>query len=278
MAIQYNPQVKAEFIGAVVGELGKMSVLLQDDVLTKLNQYLLEFDTKGGRFVDESRALQIIADLEREVEKIIDASPYKASVLKWSRNFEQINKFNIEAQKSVNGIRVPRSLFTSAQKFQIDKTVKDLVGGGVSNAFTKPMTEALMRNIVLGSTVSDTKNFLQQYIIGQGDKLGKLERYSTQVGRDLLNTYDGQVNAQIQLEYDMNAYMYVGSLVEDSRPQCVRWIEEFDGELLVDDLADEIQWAKDNGSGMREETNTENFAVYRGGWNCRHEAIPFRKK
>jgi hypothetical protein len=63
-------------------------------------------------------------------------------------------------------------------------------------------------------------------------------------------------------------------LIEDSRSQCVRWVKK--RILQKSELDSEISWANNNGSGMIAGTNKENFAVYRGGYNCRHSAIPFK--
>jgi len=104
--------------------------------------------------------------------------------------------------------------------------------------------------------------------------MGQLKKYVSQVSRDALNQFDGQVNSRIAEEFGLNAFRYVGSIIEDSRPQCVRWVGK--EVLLLDELSNEISWAYSNGTGMIPGTTRDNFAVYRGGYNCRHSAIPFK--
>jgi hypothetical protein len=89
-----------------------------------------------------------------------------------------------------------------------------------------------------------------------------------------LNQFDGQVNSAIANEFGLDAYRYVGSLIDDSRAQCIRWAGK--QVLLKEDLAKEISWATANGTGMIAGTTPENFATFRGGYNCRHSAIPFK--
>jgi hypothetical protein len=48
--------------------------------------------------------------------------------------------------------------------------------------------------------------------------------------------------------------------------------------LPFEDLQKEINWAFANGRGMNDATTPETFALYRGGYNCRHMAIPFRQE
>jgi len=74
----------------------------------------------------------------------------------------------------------------------------------------------------------------------------------------------------------LNAFQYIGSLVTDSRPQCERWIIKKGGVLKYSELEKEISWAYSNGKGMIPGTNKDNFGTYRGGYNCKHSAVPFR--
>jgi hypothetical protein len=136
------------------------------------------------------------------------------------------------------------------------------------------LRQELFKNIVAGTNSIDVEKAIRDFISGQGDKAGNLKRYVTQVSRDALNQYDGTINSRIAEEFGLDAFQYVGSLIEDSRPQCVRWTGK--GVILKDQLEKEIGWAFTNGSGMIPGTNSENFAVFRGGYNCRHSAIPFK--
>ena len=115
-------------------------------------------------------------------------------------------------------------------------------------------------------------------INGNREQLGVFERWVGQIARDAVNEYQGGINAQIKVQYDLTDIRYVGSLVEDSRPQCVRWVKELGGRIKGTDLQAEIDWAYDHGSGMKPDTNPENFPQKRGGYNCEHIAIPTKFK
>jgi hypothetical protein len=95
-----------------------------------------------------------------------------------------------------------------------------------------------------------------------------------QISRDALGQFDGQINAIIADEFGLDAFRYVGSIIDDSRAQCVRWV----GKRILEksEMQSEIAWANNNGSGMIPGTNPDNFLVFRGGYNCRHRAIPFK--
>lgn len=283
----YNAQPKLDFIDSTVTDLSANAILLQKDVSEKLTQFLAEFDTKGGRFVEDSRATTILNDIEEEVKKIIGKSKYKDTVLKLIRNYDEITKFNIKAQKSINGLTVSMSDVDKFRQVQINDTVSQLLNEGVDVNFVNPLTQALMNNILLGSTITETRDYLRTYTIGNEQKEGVLQRYSTQIARSLLYTYDGKINQQISDDYGLNAVMYQGSLIADSRGQCVRWVGM--GFILKDNLQAEIDLAYANAGdkidgvrwgGMTPGTTPSNFLVNAGGHccNCRHTVTPFRVK
>ena len=276
--LSYNPEPKLVFIDDAVSELLRHTGLLQEQVFERLVKYLGDFDVINGKYADNSRAIKLLNELDDTIREIIDKSKYKNDVLNFIRSYDEIEKFNRDAQRTLNKIEVGKKLLTDKKEFQTKLSVDTLLGSGVDDAFSKPLTKALTQNIILGSSVTAVKDYLHGYILGDEEKQGVLSRYSGTYARDLVASYDGIVNQTIQQDFDLDAFLYVGSLVKDSRPQCVRWVNEFNGELLLADLPDEIDWAFSNGSGMKPETTAETFAVYRGGWNCRHSAIPFKSK
>ena len=123
-----------------------------------------------------------------------------------------------------------------------------------------------------GTPSTQLKTELHDFIIGQKGKMGQLERWSGQITRDALSQYDGAVNDMVREEYNLNAFRYIGSLVTDSRPQCIRWVQK--KVLRYDELTKEL--ADPRNRGQIPGTNKDNFGTYKGGYNCRHQAIPFR--
>jgi hypothetical protein len=165
-------------------------------------------------------------------------------------------------------------LINPIQKQITEQTLTGLTGSGVNTNFIEPIRQGIFQNIVAGTSISDLEKYLTTYILGNPNVDGLFSRYVKQISRDSLNQYDGQINAKIAEEFGLDAFRYVGSLIDDSRPQCRRWVNM--RVIQKKDLPNELSWATNNGTGMIPGTNTENFAVYRGGYNCRHSAIPFK--
>ena len=76
----------------------------------------------------------------------------------------------------------------------------------------------------------------------------------------------------VRKEFDLNGFKYIGSLVKDSRPQCIKWkrMKEIPMSILTQELANPTN------RGQIPGTTKDNFATYRGGYNCQHQAVATR--
>ena len=231
---------------------------------------------EGGKILFDDTNTAIVNEIDAVIQKALQGSNYPSQVNDFLRSFETIKQFNFDAQKSVNDISQKElsDLINPIQKANVEQTLEGLTGTGVSTNFIQPVREGIFKNIVAGTTISDMETYLSNYILSNPERMSGLKRYVTQVSRDSLNQFDGQVNSNIAQTFGLDAFRYVGSLIEDSRPQCVRWVGK--NVLLLDELQNEINWANNNGTGMIPGTTPNNFAVFRGGYNCRHSAIPFK--
>lgn len=117
-----------------------------------------------------------------------------------------------------------------------------------------------------------------------------MQSYVIQTSRDSVNQLQGQQMQSVANNIETIGYKYVGSLLNDSRGQCNHWIKDLKGFIPIEKLEDEIRLAYKNEKdklespvghkwgGLIKGTNKNNFLVNRGGWGCRHTAIPIRKK
>lgn len=248
----------------------------QNAILRRVNGLLSKFDVVDGRLVANETNNMLLAKLRKDIRKIVKNSSYQTKIDAYLRNFDTITELTEDIMLEGNGISMSKVNVNPLKREAIDNVVKGLIEPAAIDAgFEKPIRQALFNAVVLGQGVQETKKLLSNLIAGTSTKNGQLQRYVGQISRDAINRYDGQVNALVAKEYGLNAYRYVGSLVKDSRAQCVRWVGK--RVLPIDTLESEIEWAHNNGSGMVDGTTPENFSIFRGGWNCRHAAIPFRQ-
>jgi hypothetical protein len=256
----------------LLGDFQNIEKKIFEAVKKKINTMNIE----GGKILFDETNTAIVNEIDSVIQKALQSSNYPSQVNDFLRSFETIKQFNFDAQKSVNDISEKElsDLINPIQKANVEQTLDGLTGTGVSTNFIQPVREGIFKNIVAGTSISDMETYLTNYIISNPERMSGLKRYVTQVSRDSLNQFDGQVNSNIAEKFGLDAFRYVGSLIEDSRPQCVRWVGK--NVLLLDQLQSEINWANNNGTGMIPGTTPNNFAVFRGGYNCRHSAIPFK--
>lgn len=237
-------------------------------VLKDLLKLLNQFDKSGGRIVFNADTVSLINQAEQDILNALNKSGYNSRVNQYLRDFDKIKTATISQQKAVNGIEVSTRLLNNIQKSAIQQTQNILLGNGLNANVIQPVKDILLESAASGMTISQAEAQLRNVITGDPERLGKLNKYVSQISRDSIEQYNGLLQSRIAKEYELTCISYEGSLIKDSRPQCVRWANM--GELKVEDLKDEIQWAYDNGSGMIPNTTPDNFIIYRGGYNCRH--------
>jgi len=245
--------------------------------------------TEGKTFIAKgSLAATAVNRFEKRLTDAIESNVgYKSEIRKYMTNFDKMDRLNVQVHKKLNNINIDKviKLATKQQRELVGGTVEKIVGeikrfpenmlgDEMRQQFTKPVKKVLYQNIMQGKSQSAAKKALHKFIIGDKGKIGQLERWSGQIARDTLSQYDGAVNDMVRKEFDLNAFKYIGSLVKDSRPQCVKWKKM--GTILYKNLTKEISWAYSYGKGMIPGTNKDNFATYKGGYNCAHHAIATR--
>ncbi len=269
-------------VGDLMSEVKKMQQLAYE----KSIDFYAEQQAKNAnkeltkRFANDARASTIY---EKSLFDAISTDKgYNKEIGTYLRDFDKIEVLNKELHESFNKLNISEVLkLASKEKGVVTSKVatgivgeikKNLTGNAMREVFTKQVQKTVFDNLILGTPFSEARAHLSDFIRGSKDKLGQLERWSGQITRDALNQYDGQINAMVAEEYGMNAYRYTGSLITDSRPQCVRWVNK--KILKIDELDKELSWARNSGTGMIPGTNKQNFAQYRGGYSCRHSATP----
>ena len=270
-----KPKIISDEINADVSRFNKDVKQMQNDFANELTKTLANLETDAsGRLTNTPRNIQVATNLQAYVNQINSKIGLTNSVSKYLANIDDINQNITLLHKEINGLNIAKAGLDELKAWAINNATYTFQGGGMDASLVQPLRQLLTRNILIGSNLTETIDQLRLMAQGDGGKLGAFERYFTTASRDLLFQYQGTVNNKIANQYELDGIMYVGSLIEDSRPQCERWV--LAGTLAVKDLQSEIDWAFKNGSGMISGTDPTNFCQYRGGYACRHEAFPIR--
>ncbi len=243
-------------------------------VFARVVKLLRRFDTTGGKLKFTNAELNLINEVQDEILRALNVAKYDSRVNKYLKDFDRISTETIDEQRKINGLTVRKRPINAIQKSAIQQTTNQLLGNGLDVALIQPVKDVLLASASSGMTIAQAELQLRTTILGNKQRLGHLERYVTQISRDSISQFDGMLQGRIQEELDLDGYSYEGSLIKDSRPQCIKWVGL--GELPIKDLPALIQEAFTSGSGMIPGTTAVNFAAFRGGFNCRHFATAIR--
>jgi hypothetical protein len=245
-------------------------------IFADIKKLIDKFNVSGGKIEFNESNVELVNQINQTIVDAIQKSKMPGTIREFLRDFDTIKEFNVDVHSKLNGLSTKEleDLINPIQRGVVQQTLDGLTGAGVDANFIEPVKQGIYKNIVGGATRSDLENFLRAYVVGTPELNGLYSRYVKQVSRDALGQFDGQINAKIAEEFGLDAFRYVGSIIDDSRAQCVRWV----GKRILEksEMESEINWANNNGSGMIPGTNPDNFLIYRGGYNCRHRAIPFK--
>jgi hypothetical protein len=244
--------------------------IIYDELIKLLNTV----DVSAGKLKTNSKAENFLMSLDKKIYDALNKADYNKSVLKYTQNFSFIGDNIQDLHSKFNKVTITDAQISPFLKIEVNNTIDKLTGSGMAKDFINPIRESLYRNIMLGAEVTSVEKTLKDFVITSAQGDSKLLRYVKQTSRDAMQQFDGAVQSNIANELGLNAKRYVGSLITDSRPQCIRWVVQNSGILLVKDLQDEIDWAFNNGSGMNPATTPLTFDIFRGGFNCRHRSIP----
>lgn len=276
MADGFNIRSGTSIINNSTNTLNKNIKSIEGAFLTELRKEIAKLGTKAGGVVsDNKRNRKILNELRARIRGILQKIGYFDYVNNFLLDFNELESFQKFIHKQQNNINLKKKTLNPYKKWAIDKVAYDLNGVGLDALLIQPIRDEMRKAVNLGGSFIDLLDGVTG-LVESDTKMGLLRSTVFQASRDSMGQYNGIVNEAIRKEYNLNAFRYIGSVIEDTRPQCIRWTGM--GVLFFDDLQKEINWAKRNGTGFIKETTPDSFAQNRGGYNCRHTAIPVRRE
>lgn len=252
-------------------------------LVNELRKLFKSIDVSGGKISTNQKTIEFISSLENRIKKALLESGYNDGVKELLKSFDVIKTNNIALQSVTNNLNIIESSLTGVQRIEVQNTITNLLGSGLDASFVNPLREALFRNITLGGTIADAEKIIEEAVISNPNRPSNLSRYIGQVARDSISQFDGAIQAKIGDELGLNDFLYAGSIIVDSRAQCIHWVNK--RTLTREELEPEINTAVNRGylggkkcSGMNPLTTINSFAVFRGGYRCRHRAIVYKQK
>ena len=250
---------------------------VQSDVFDELLKLIASLSQKDGRFLYDSDLKKLLSRFEARIIEKLEKGTYSKDINKLLTNFENLESVRMKMSEYINPkdrLKIFKANTSAARRGYID-LISESLGSkealGVN--YTQQIKNILFEHAALGLSVSDATKKLFNIAMSKEPGGGLLGSYAGQVARDSLFGFTGAIDQSIGDYIGAKNVNYLGNVIEDSRPQCVRWVVKFKGYIPAEKLQSEITWANTYGKGYSDylpKLTVNNFAAVRGGHNCRH--------
>jgi hypothetical protein len=228
----------------------------------------LETDNDGN-ILTTNKNLKILRTLRGDIKRTIITPEYKKAVSRYLNGFNELKSINDFYYKAIASgtLNANKYVFREVLNSSIDATKNSLLDSGITESIIKPVENILSQNVTTGASFQDLTESLRGEILGDKDRLGKLERYSKQITTDSLNQFNANYNQTVSQDLGMEFYYYNGAIKNTSREYCKHVVKEgrYFHKKEVEKSASK-EW-----SGKIPGTTSSNIFVYRGGYNCGHQ-------
>ncbi len=234
-----------------------------------------KFDISNGRYVAGQDLNSRFAYIQRKMQELINTH-YNPVVGEYLKHYNALENDTIKQHLDYNNIEASRELLNPTKQVFYNQASYYLTQG-LADAYIQPAKFLMMQYIVKGSTVKDMRSALERWdkgTLNAGELASdrhapRLQAYATQIARDTMYTYQGAMQDVIRKEYKLDKFIYVGSLVKDSRPFC-RHLVGLRRKISFDEIPPlVVQFPQ----GLKPDTTIKNFPLYRGGFNCSHAVM-----
>lgn len=217
---------------------------------------------------------KFILSLPKRFEQALKDVGFTGRAQKYIRNFSDFEAATASYHADQNEQELDSKALTEITKSMQDLVKERLLGanGLLAQTVLAQVTDTLRNGAVNSVPLGTAIDQIGDYLAGKPDEVGEFSHFATLIARDGYRQYQGRINEELSAQFGYNGIRYINSIVEESRPQCRRWVDK--EYILFTELQAEIDWAYNNGSGMIPDTTVNNFLENLGGYNCRHYGIP----
>jgi hypothetical protein len=230
-------------------------------------------EIKAGSLIATDETNEILNQFDSAYLKFITKlKSYKGAVTSFVKELPKMGTIMQHYQEGTNGIDWSKANIGPTQKLVVGEIINAYTENGLNTEFVQPLRDLLYQNIAAGTNMADAKKQLNDYIVGPGDKSGKLKSYLTQTSQQAVDSYTGAINKKLMDTFDYSHLIMSGSLIATSSTQCRYGINNLDGIIKVEDWPALKEMADNN--GLVKGTTFKNLPFNKLHWGCRHEFTP----
>ena len=262
---------------------------IQEKIYSKLLLFQKELSVQGETITNTVKNVKLLSNINQDIESIIlDDTDYLEAVAKFSKLYDKVTALNYSYFKSIESKFKPSKVIEEVRKQSVSLVIDGLTEAGLQTNFINPVREIINTYVTTGGSYSKLSGELNNYINGYNSDAGPIDgsfvKFTKQITTDAINQYNAQVNQITSADLGWEWYRYIGSNIKTTRTFCEALTKKeyyHRSELAqiikgnfkeFKEMKGEIYNKTGLPQGMYDDTNTSNFPIYRGGYNCGHQA------
>lgn len=266
-------------------------IKIQQRIYNKLLMFQKELIITNGTIVNSAKNIRLLSSLKKDLENIIfDDTDFLEAVKDFVKVYEVVTDLNNQYFKALEKTFSPPKIIEAVKQQSVSLVIEGLSDSGLDANFINPVREIINNYVTTGGSYTQLAKELDNYINGYSSEAGQIDgqmtRYTKQITTDAINQYTATINDLTSSDLGWDWFKYVGSNIKTSRTFCIALTEKkyyHRSELAqiikgnfteFRQMKGEIYDKTNLPQGMYDDTNTSNFQVYRGGYNCGHQAYP----
>lgn len=279
-------------IDAAVRKFNKGIPSIQKDVLNGILEELRKLDLKADKIKPTVSNLRIVNSVKNKLQRLILTDDYISEVKDFAKAFNEITVLQNDYWKGIEKTFKPKTLLKEIKKQSIEDTVNKLTEAGIGVTIENQVSDILRTNITAGGSYRSLEAQLRELLTNTKKSDGALVKHSKQITTDSIHQYNSSYTQIVSSDLGYEWYAYAGSDIMTTRPFCdamtdIRYfhVSEIPALLRAEGLTYENKktgkreqvpiYAKTGlPHGMIEGTNSGNFFIRRGGFNCGHSIRP----
>lgn len=274
----------SDTIDTAINRFNKGMPSLQRAMLDDIILLVKDLDiTSTGQIKNSITNLKTIGKIKGKLEVIILNDDYIKEVKRFTEAFNTVSKLQNQYFGLIEDDFTPAAILKEIQKQSIDSTIVSLTESGISSNVIEVIQDLLRVSITTGASYTQLTEQLRGAMLSNKSGGGLLERYSKQITVDSLMQFSRQYSDTVSNDLGLNFFMYVGSNITTTRELCLALTAK--KYIHISEIPDIVKGRIDGKqvpispktktwAGGVPGTNTANFKVYCGGYNCQHQLAP----
>lgn len=262
-------------IERAASELETASLKAQRDMMRRVDALIRSMDfAADGTIKPSAENMKAVGRLYNDLKRVLARGDYAEAVQAYASSLGAIAEDwdGFFSDLLGSAFKPDRLLYERIWEMTASAVTQNLSGIGVQEVLGREAQSILRANILGKASAKEIEIALKEFIQGNPDKAGRLNRYVSQVARDGASQFSSSYTQAVSESLGLEWYYYSAGTVRDSRDFCRRKQGQYWHKSEIE------AWALQKWAGKIPETNAATIFTYRGGYNCMHILRPVTER